>query len=292
MADPWSIGGAAALKEHAPTATAAIGGLVALWPEPLMEMQLATIRAVTAEGLGLTPLRRPPTGPRRSADVPAAEVMAFAEQFAVDVSVISDHLRSGWFSTFGPASFEATLATYVADYVPRVRVVLDRLFGEEPWFDEQLTKSQHGRVLMDAFIHEVALLDALDPVTTELVRLRGARQHGCRVCMSRRSLAAVRDGADATMFQEVDHYRQSGLTDAHQAALALTDAIIWTPANLRSVDLLAIRTYLSPAEVIEVVLDVMRNAANKIAVALAADAPEREGVQLFEVDDAGRLTFP
>lgn len=292
MSDPWSIGGAAALQEHAPTAAAALDGLVALWPDPLMEMQLATIRAVTAEGLGLTPLRRPPTGPRRSTDVPVAEVMAFAEQFAVDVSAIGDDLRAGWFSVFEGAGFDAALATYVADYVPRVRVVLDRLFGPDPWSDAPLTKSPHGRVLMEAFIHEVALLDALDPVTTELVRLRGARQHGCRICMSRRSLAAVRDGADATMFQEVDHYRQSGLTDAHQAALALTDAIIWTPANLRNADLLAVRTHLSPREAVEVVLDVMRNAANKIAVALAADAPERAGVQLFEVDEAGRLSFP
>lgn len=292
MSNAWSVGGATALQEHAPTAAAALGGLVALWPEPLGEMQLATIRAVAAEGIGLTQLRRPPTGPRRSADVPQAEVMAFAEQFAVDVSVISDGLRTGWFGVFGRASFDAALATYVAEYVPRVRAVLDRLFGTEPWFDDGLTRSPHGRVLMDAFIHEIALLDVLDPVTTELVRLRGARQHGCRVCMSRRSLAAIRDGADATMFQEVDHYRHSGLTDAHQAALALTDAIIWTPADLRNVDVLAVRTFLSPAEAIEVVLDVMRNAANKIAVALGADAPERAGVQLFEVDEAGRLGFP
>lgn len=292
MPASWSIGGATALQTHAPTTAAALGGLVALWPEPLPGGQLATIRAVTAEGLGLEPLRRPPTGPRRSTDAPVAQVMAFAEQFAVDVSVISDELRAGWLSIFGPATFEATLATYVADFVPRLRTVLDRLFGPEPWPDEELVRSAHGRVLMDAFIHEVALLDTLDPVMTELVRLRGARQHGCRVCMSRRSLAAVRDGADATMFQEVDHYRQSGLTDAHQAALALTDAIIWTPANLRNVDVLAVRTFLSPAEVVEVVLDVTRNAANKIAVALAADAPERDGVQLFEVDEAGRLSFP
>ena len=110
--------------------------------------------------------------------------------------------------------------------------------------------------------------------------------------MSRRSLAALRDGADATMFQEVDDYRHSGLTDAHQAALALTDAMIWTPAYLRASDIEAVRTHLQPAEALEVVLDVMRNAANKIAVALGADTPEREGVQLFEVDDAGRLTFP
>ncbi|CAN5637593.1 carboxymuconolactone decarboxylase family protein [soil metagenome] len=292
MPEPWSIGGAAALQQHAPTAAAALTGLVALWPDSLGESVLGTIRTVSAEGIGLTPLRLPPTGPRRAGVSPQPEVMAFAEQFAVDVSAIDPEVRAGWVQLLGRASFDGALAVYVADYVPRVRAVLDRLFGPEGWFDVDLVLSPHAGDLMDAFIQEVALLDALDPVTTELVRLRGARQHGCRVCMSRRSLAAVRDGADATMFQEVDDYRHSGLTDAHQAALALTDAIIWTPADLRERDIEAVRSHLAPAAALEVVLDVMRNATNKIAVALGADAPEHEGVQLFELDDAGRLSFP
>jgi alkylhydroperoxidase family enzyme len=292
MSSPWSVGGAAALQEHAPTAGAALGGLVALWPAALSEIQLATIRMVTAEGLGLSPLRKPPTGPRRAAEVPQAIVMAFAEQFAADVSEIGDDLRATWLEAMGKDAFDGALAVYVADFVPRVRVVLDGLFGHDEWFDTPLVRSEHARLLMDEFIHEVALLDHLDPVTTELVRLRGARQHQCRICMARRSLAAVRDGADATMFQQLDDYRHSTLTDAHQAALALTDALIWTPANLRARDVEAVRTHLEPAEVVEIVLDVMRNATNKIAVALGADAPEQAGVQLFEVDDAGRLHFP
>ena len=60
------------------------------------------------------------------------------------------------------------------------------------------------------------------------------------------------------MFQEVDDYRHSGLSASHQAALALTDALIWTPANMRETDIEAVRTHLQPAEAVEVVLDVMR----------------------------------
>lgn len=292
MSSPWSAGGAAALQQHAPTAGAALSGLVALWPASLSEINLATIRMVTAEGLGLTPLRRPPTGPRRTAQVPQAIVMAFAEQFAVDVSEISDELRASWLEAMGRDAFDGALATYIADFVPRVRVVLDTLFEAEEWFDSDLVRSDHARLMMDEFIHEVALLDHLDPVTTELVRLRGARQHRCRTCMSRRSLAAVSAGADAAMFHEVDDYRRSSLGESQQAALALTDALIWTPANLRPRDLEAVRTHLSPAEAVEVVLDVMRNAANKISVALGADEPEHDRVRLFEVDEAGRLRFP
>jgi alkylhydroperoxidase family enzyme len=292
MSSPWSVGGAAALQEHAPTAAAALSGLVALWPASVDETSLATIRLVTAEGLGLTPLRRPPTGPRSAAAVPQAVVMAFAEQFGVDVAAIGDELRGSWLAATGRDAFDAALAVYVADFVPRVRVVLDTLLGRDEWLDEPLVRSGNARLVMDEFVHEVALLDHLDPVTTELVRLRGARQHQCRVCMARRDLAAVRAGADATTFLEVDDYRRSSLGAAQQAALALTDALIWTPANLRAHDLEAVRTHLTPAEAVEVVLDVMRNATNKIAVALGADVPEHDGVQLFEVDAAGRLRFP
>ena len=145
---------------------------------------------------------------------------------------------------------------------------------------------------MDEFLRAVARLDRVDPVTTELVRLRGARQHACRVCMSRRSVAALESGADAAIFDDLDDYRRRALDPARQAALALTDAMIWTPADLRDVDLDAVRAHLTPAQAVEVALDVARNASNKIAVSLAVDAPQTDGLQLFEVDDAGRLVFP
>ena len=292
MSDQWAVGGASALQLTAPTAAAALAGLVAAWPEAVSEGQLHVIRTVAAEGIGLAPLRLPPTGPRREREEPQTAVMAFAEQFAVDVSVIDDELRAPWVAATGDALFDATLVVYVADFVPRVRSGLDALFGHEPWYDVPLSPTRHGRLVMDEFLREVALLDHLDPVTTELVRLRGARQHTCRVCMSRRSLAALREGADALTFDELDHYRASRLTPAQQAALALTDALIWTPADLRAKDVDAVREHLSPAQAVEVVLDVMRNAANKIAVALGADAPSVDGVQLFEIDADGLLHFP
>ena len=46
------------------------------------------------------------------------------------------------------------------------------------------------------------------------------------------------------------------------------------------------------AEIVEVVLDVARNAANKIAVAFAADAPTvTEGVELYDIDERGDVIF-
>lgn len=52
-----------------------------------------------------------------------------------------------------------------------------------------------------------------------------------------------------------------------------------------------VRRHLTEAQAVEVVLDVVRNAANKIAVALRADTPEvTDGVQLFTTDANGTLT--
>jgi alkylhydroperoxidase family enzyme len=137
----------------------------------------------------------------------------------------------------------------------------------------------------------VAHLHGLDATTTELVRLRGARQHECRLCKSRRSVAAIEQGADESTFEAVDHYADSDLPEPAKAALALVDAMIWTPSAIPDEVVQGTRTHLSEEQTVEVVLDVLRNSTNKIAVALGADAPEvTEGVQLFVTDADGVLS--
>lgn len=43
---------------------------------------------------------------------------------------------------------------------------------------------------------------------------------------------------------------------------------------------------------LELTLDVMRNAANQIAVSMAADAPRvAEGTEAYEVDEQGQTIF-
>ena len=106
----------------------------------------------------------------------------------------------------------------------------------------------------------VARHDALDPTTTELVRLRGARQHDCRLCKSRRSVAAIEAGADEATFDAVDDYAESDLPAATKAALALVDAIIWTPTAIPDDVVARVRAHLTAAQAVEVVLDVIRNA--------------------------------
>lgn len=224
---------------------------------------------------------------RRALDVDLGDprVVAFGEQFAVDVSVIDDDLRAGFLEATGPAAFTAVQAIYVDDFWPRVPAAL----GLAPVVIEPAPGDLWP--LLEEFMREVARLDALDPVLTELIRLRGARQHECRLCKSRRSVAALDAGADESTFDAVDRYADSDLPAATKAALALTDAVIWAPYDVPADVRATAAAQLSPVQLVEVVLDVTRNAANKIAVALGADAATvTEGVELFTTDPDGNLT--
>lgn len=285
------MGGAAALSLHAPEASAALASVVPMRPFDVGEATFGALRTITAGALGLTSLSA--AREQRMNGVPEPGLVAFAEQFAVDVSRIDEGLREAWSAATGKAAYSAVLVVYVADFVPRLRAALDALFGADEWFEPPVSVVSDPWSVLDDFLSQVARLSVIDATTTELIRVRGARQHECRICQSRRSLAAVEEGATAATFAALDHYRTSDLSPKAQAALALTDAMIWTPATIRASDLDAVRRHLSPAEAVEVALDVTRNAANKIAVALAADAPEvTNGVELFEVDADGRVTFP
>lgn len=221
---------------------------------------------------------------RRALDVDLSDprVVAFAEQFAADVSIIDEAMRAAFLEATGPAAFTVVQAIYVDDFWPRAATLVG-----EPGEAE----AAELWPALEEFMREVARLDALDPVTTELIRLRGARQHDCRVCRSRRSVAAIEDGADESTFDAIDSYADSDLPDSAKAALALTDAIISTPYDVPADVLATARAHLSDEQIAEVVLDVTRNAANKIAVALGADAATvTEGVELFTTDADGNLS--
>ncbi len=260
--DDWSIGGAAALTELAPGVAKAFGTLVGVRPAGVTDELLAN---------------------------PA--VAEFAAQFAADVSKIDEPLRSRFADATGHHQFVVAQMVWIGDMGPRLRSALDTLFGSSEWPSSRRYPVADLWAVIENFVETVARLHALDATTTELIRLRGARQHNCRLCKSRRSAAAIEQGADESTFTAADHYASSDLPDRTKAALALVDAIIWTPHDLDPEVLAQVREHLTPAESVEVVLDVVRNAANKIAVALGADAPEvTEGVQLFVTDPDGVLT--
>ena len=73
-------------------------------------------------------------------------------------------------------------------------------------------------------------------------------------------------------------------------ALRLTDAVLWQPASYPDGLVEQVRATFSPQETLEIVLDLVRNAANKVAVALQADQPVVSvGVEYFGVSRDGTL---
>lgn len=80
------------------------------------------------------------------------------------------------------------------------------------------------------------------------------------------------------MYDDVERYETSALlTDAHKAVLRFVDALIWTPAHISPDIAAGVRSHFTDEQAIEITLDVMRNACNKIAVAFGADAPRVTG---------------
>lgn len=219
-------------------------------------------------------------------------VAEFADQFALDVAATDDAQRAAFLAATGDQAFTVVQRIYVHDVVPRACAALDAIFGVSDWAAAPAVAAPDDSwAAIERFLAEVARLSSLDPVLTEVVRLRGARLHDCALCRSRRSQDALDAGADDATFAAIDDYRASDLPDATRAALALTDAVVLASGSLDRSTLDAVRAHLSPEQVVEVVLDVVRNAANKIAVALAADAASvTDGVELFRTAADGTLT--
>lgn len=248
--------------------------LVALAP-PKHGRITALVRKICAETLSLPPLPVEAAfdGPADEAESVAVE---FAEQFSVDVSSVSDDLRSRFTSLLGKSAFPAVMLTYFADFLPRVRAGFEALGLPVPWNAEVAWDHESGAqdLLFNQFLPSVAGLRALDPVTTEVVRLRGAAQHNCRMCKARREVDALDAGGSESLYEQIERYEASDeLTDRQKAALRYVDALIWTPAAIESDVAAGVREHFSEAEAFELTVDVMHNAANKIAVSLAADAP-------------------
>jgi alkylhydroperoxidase family enzyme len=223
-------------------------------------------------------------------------VAAFAEQFTVDVTGIGENQRVQLLSVLGDKAFRTVVGIFIADFVPRVWAGFEALGmgkpgnGGTPDWDHD---SDPIDALLNGFVPAVARLRALDPVTTEVVRLRGATQHNCRLCKSLRDGNALDVGGSESLYADIERYETSErLTDRHKAALRYVDAMIWKPARISSDVAAGVRRHFSEEEAFELTLDVMRNATNKIAVSLAADAPRvSEGTEQYVIDADGQTVF-
>jgi hypothetical protein len=215
-------------------------------------------------------------------------VATFTERFVIDVASVD---VAPLVAELGVAVGPFVQALWVIDLGTRSDLTIGRLFGAPcpPRADVEATDFGES---FDEFLRVVAQLRQLDPVTSELVRLLGARFHDCRLCKSLRTASALREGADELLFNKIDHYEASDLDDRHKVALRLADAMITQPSSIGD-DLVAqSHLHFSDAELVELVLDVMRNAANKVAVAFGADEPHvPEGIEIYDVGPDGVVVY-
>lgn len=222
-------------------------------------------------------------------------VAEFAEQFGVDVSVITDAQRDRLREALGDQAFSVVAQMFIADFAPRVRAGLAALGFTAAWPAAEDTdrSGDLAGTLFNGFMPAVARLRALDAVTSEVVRLRVAAQHNCRLCKSLRETTALDAGGSESLYDDIERFEESGrLSEAQKAALRYVDALIWTPTQIDAEVAAGVRRYFTDEQAVELTLDVMRNSGNKIAVALAADAPRvAEGIDHYLIDADGQTVY-
>jgi alkylhydroperoxidase family enzyme len=243
-----------------------------------------------------------PAGRRVDAEDPTVrDCVEFAEQFVLDVAGIGEAERE-LLRRHGDESTVADVvrALFVVEYALRLELVSARLFdapavaGPCPSDAPPADRGAGLRAALADYQDAVVRGEALDPVLTELVRLRCARTHNCRICQTLR-LADARDaGADDAVTAAVDRYETSDLPERTKAALRVTDALITLPASLSPEAAAGARALLGREELVELCLDVSKWSTQKVHVALGTDGTDRlpvdeRGVSWFRFDDDGRV---
>jgi alkylhydroperoxidase family enzyme len=263
--------------------------LIALSPQHVLGLN-AVLRETCARTCGLEPLIYEVSGEQSSATEPV--LAEFAEQFSADVAGVTAEQRAALVAAFGAEVLGIVALMFVADFVPRVRAGLRALGMTVPDPGSWDHTTHPADALLNRFTSAVGAMRGLDPLTTEVIRLRGATQHNCRLCKSLRETTALDAGGSEPLYDDISVYAESELlTDAQKAALRYVDALIWTPSSVDE-SAAAVLDHFSADQALEITLDVMRNATNKIAVALGGDTPRvADGVEHYLLGADGQPVF-
>jgi hypothetical protein len=138
------------------------------------------------------------------------------------------------------------------------------------------------------FAASVVNATTVDPIVTELVRLRCAQIHDCRLCGSLRNQAALDQGFDETMQRKIANYQSSDFTPEIIAALRLCDAMILAPSSADTHLKELLQRYFSSQQIAEICLDVMKWSQQKALVALRLEAPAWDTVNILLFDEQGK----
>jgi hypothetical protein len=141
------------------------------------------------------------------------------------------------------------------------------------------------------FAAAVVRARSVDPIVTELVRLRCAQIHDCRLCGSLRTRDALDQGFDESMQRKIAGYEGSDFEPRIIAALRLCDAIILTPADADAGLRAELERHFSAEQIAEICLDVMKWSQQKALVALRTEAPPWDTTSVLSFDADGEPVF-
>ncbi|MBU3701064.1 MAG: hypothetical protein FGM58_03330 [Acidimicrobiia bacterium] len=270
-------------------------------------LELARLRSAALLGTGAETSARPwgMVAPERLAALdrwPTAEVfderdraaLALTEQFVLDVTGVAAGPLGPAAASMGASVVPFVQGLYLLDVGQRIAVVLGRLFDtivtsdDWAWPDDDASVPDDPMEAVMSLLAVIGRGRALDPITAELVRLRGARLHRCRRCQSVRSVAALEAGADLDLLAAEDPATVVDLDVAGRAALALVDATFVGPPSLDDDLVGALRGAFDDGQLVDLVGYLLRNAANKVAVAFGADeAIVTDGFEYQVIDADG-----
>lgn len=228
------------------------------------------------------------------------DTLAFTEQFLIDVGGTTAAERAGLTGHFGADGARGVVsAIYVVEFTQRLQMIAARVLDDDQWSPPIIASPAVGDAtpadLLAAYQEAVVRGSAVDPMTTELVRLRCARTHRCRICQTLRLADARAAGVDEGITAQVDFYERSDLPDRAKVALRVTDAFITRPDLLSDAVAEQARASFDPAELASLCLDITKWSTQKIHVALGTDGADgletdEDGVAMFGFDETGRAT--
>jgi hypothetical protein len=142
-------------------------------------------------------------------------------------------------------------------------------------------------IAMNAFAAAAVRAQGIDPLISELVRLRCAQVHDCRLCGSLRLAGALDMGLDEEMTAKIARYETSDFSDAAKAALRLCDTIILTPSAAGPELRAELRRHFTEEQIAELCIDVMKWSHQKLLVSLRLESPPWDETTVLSFDEAG-----
>ena len=141
----------------------------------------------------------------------------------------------------------------------------------------------------EEFAATVVRRNSVDPMITELVRLRCAHYHDCRLCGSVRLVDAVRSGLDEQVVSTIDSYETSDFDPRWKAALRLTDAVIVDPTGVGPELAAQLREHFTDEQISELLFDIVKWSYQKALVSLRLETPLVEGIGDLVIREDGTL---